>query len=267
MKVCIIGCGYVGRAAALKWKAEGHEVTVTTRSLEKAYQLRPIADLVYILNDDWRELIKDQDVILLSVAPDNSSDYLQTYLGSAEMLVKALRPCHGQQIIYTGSTSIYGDHQGEWVDEQSKPKPHNSQAEILLATEKTLLKAAKDHKICLFRLGEIYGPGRSIANRVEKMQGKQIPGTGENYTNLVHLEEIMRAIDLAMKNSLQGVYNLCNDIHIKRKALYQSICEQNAWPFVQWNSCNTQTLHGGNKRVTNTKLKSVGWEPLNIQNW
>lgn len=267
MRVCIIGCGYVGKIAALKWKADGHEITVTTRSLGRAYELRPIADLVYILSDDWHELVEKQDVVLLSVAPDVKSDYIQTYLRTAEALVAAVEDSPVSQIIYTGSTSVYGEHEGKWVDENTPPKPANSNAQILFAAEQTLLKAAAEYrKVCIFRLGEIYGPGRSIVERVKRMQGAPFPGNGNSSTNLIHLEEIILALDIALKNKLTGIYNLCNDLHIPRRDLYKQICEAQGWPEVQWNTSITNP-YAGNKKVSNAKLKATGWVTNGITNF
>lgn len=262
MRICIIGCGYVGQAAARHWKAAGHEITVTTRSLERAYQLRPLADLVYILSDDWHELIKKQDIVLLSVAPDVNSNYLQTYLYSAEALLRSIQGSSVSQIIYTGSTSVYGDHEGRWVDENTSPNPAHTNAHILLATEQTLLKMSDDkRKVCIFRLGEIFGPERSIVDRVKRMQGNAFPGNGENFTNLVHLDEIISALDSAISNQLNGIYNLCNDIHLSRKDLYQKICTEHGLPEVQWD-LSAKNPHSGNKKVSNEKLKSTGWNPM-----
>ena len=262
-RICIIGCGYVGQAAALKWKADGHEITVTTRSLERAYALRPFADLVYILSEDWHMLVEKQDVVLLSVAPDLKSDYINTYLRTAETLVASLKGSSVTQIIYTGSTSVYGEHDGQWVDENTKPQPVNANAQILLSTEHILLKAASEHrKVCVFRLGEIYGPGRSIEGRLKRMQGSLFSGNGESPTNLIHLDEIISALDIAMQNKLDGIYNLCNDTHIPRKDLYKQVCDQQGLPQVQWSPAAANP-HAGHKKVSNEKLKSTGWKPKN----
>ncbi len=263
-RICIIGCGYVGKAAALHWKAAGHEITVTTRSLQRAYELRPFADLVYILGEDWHDLVEKQDVVLLCVAPDANSDYIHTYLRSAEALTAALRNSSVSQIIYTGSTSVYGEHEGQWVDENTSPKPARANAQILLTTEQILLKAAhKDRQVCIFRLGEIYGPERSIVDRVKRMKGAKFSGNGEGFTNLIHLQEILSALEVAMQNKLNGIYNLCNDIHIPRKEMYKQICEAHAWPDVLWDATLTNS-HAGNKRVSNEKLKAAGWSAANV---
>jgi len=260
-RICIIGCGYVGKAAAIKWKYDNHEITVTTRSLNKAYDLRPFADLVYILGENWHDLIEKQDIVLLCVAPDKNSDYLNTYLRTAELLVDSLKNSEVKQVIYTSSISIYGDFQGKWVDEDHIPKPQNANAQILLATEQILLKAAtQDRKVCIFRLGEIYGPERSLVDRVYRMQGIHAPGNGESYTNLIHLDEILMALDIAVQSNLNGIFNLCNDVHIPRKQLYEHICQKHQFSSVHWNPMLTST-HMGNKRISNQKLKSKGWVP------
>lgn len=263
MKICIIGCGYVGKNAAREWKSQGHEITVTARSLERAYQLRPLADLVYILTNDWRDLLEKQDLVLLSVAPDRGGDYYETYLRSSEKLVAALQSSSVSQIIYTSSTSVYGEHHGEWVDENTPPKPAHAKAQILLDTEETLLKASSpSRKVCIYRLGEIYGPGRSLIDKVEQIQGVVLPGTGQAITNLIHLKEIQSALNIALVKGLQGIYNLCNDRHIPRKDLYRQICTENGWKDPLWDA-KMVSPHGGNKKVNNEKIKAMGWAALN----
>lgn len=261
MKICIIGCGYLGKAAAQLWKAQGHEITVTTRSLERAYQLRAIADLVYVLDENWEDLLEKQDLVLLSIAPDAQSNYIDTYIKSAETLVRGVKNSAVSQIIYTSSTSIYGDHQGNWVDEQTSLRPPHLQAQILLQAEQIILQASQDkRKVCVFRLGEIFGPQRSIVERVSRMRHHSFAGTGAHLTNIIHLDDILSALNIALEQSLQGIYNLCNDLHIPRKELYHQICQAHGWPQVTWDPSRTNP-HSGNKKVSNEKLKSCGWTP------
>lgn len=264
MKICIIGCGYVGRAAALKWKNAGHEITVTTRSLSRSYELRSIADVVYVLDDDWHDLLKKQDIVLLAVAPDNKSDYAQTYLRSSENLIQGIKGSSVRQVIYTSSTSVYGDYNGQWVNEETIPSPIHENAHILLAAEKVLLKATTSKvKVCIFRVGEIYGPGRNFVDKIKNRQGLAFPGNGESFTNLVHLDEIISALDLAMQKQLNGLFNLCNDIHLTRKEFYHRICQENDLSDVLWDR-EAKSSHMGNKRIDNSKLKLMGWSPFNV---
>lgn len=253
MRICIIGCGYVGSAAAKMWKAAGHEITVTTRHLERAYTLRSLADLVYILSDDWHDLVEKQDVVLLSLAPDSKSDYLETYLHSAEKLLKALPRSQVKKVIYTGSASVYGDHNGEWVTEETPCTPQTANGQILLSTEETLLKAVTpERSVCIFRLGEVYGPGREIVERLRNTH-HLFAGTGENYTNLSHLDLILEGLDLAVNQDLNGIYNLCSSQHEKRRDFYARLCEENDINFPGWDP-SRQPPHGGNKKIDSSKI-------------
>ena len=261
MNICVIGCGYVGSSAAKMWKQQGHNVTVTTRSIERAYHLRAIADLVYVLSDDYHDLLEKQDVVLVSVAPTDN-DYVETYIGTAEKLALGLNHSSVKQIIYTSSTSVYGDTNGAIVDENTPLRPANDRAQILTTTEQKLLNLKSDRRnVCIFRLGEVYGPGREIEERLKKIQGRTIPGNGQNITNLSRLDEILLGLDIAVKQQLDGVFNLCNDIHITRKELYTQLCQKENISMPVWDP-STKGSHGGNKIVCNKKIKATGWHPF-----
>lgn len=259
MKIAIVGCGYVGKAMATHWMSLGHALTVTTRSLSKADALRQYSDQVIVLeNNSLAKALENQQVVLLSVAPDTSSEYEKTYLQTAKQLVSNLTNSI-KNILYTSSTSVYGDHQGSCVDEETLPKPENKNAEILLETEQTLLEvSSKGVNVCILRLGEIIGPGRTIAERLRKLNGSYLPGTGKNYTNLSPIHNIVTGLDFALNRSLNGIYNLCNDLHIPRSELYDQICDQEGLPRIQWNN-KLQSPHSGNKIISSAKIKSAGF--------
>lgn len=255
MKIGIIGCGYVGQAAALYWKQQ-HQVSATTRSSTKAAHLQEIVNNVYVLEKhSLSSFIKQQDALLISVAPDTSSNYLSTYLHTAQQVVE-----HGNQqhIVYTSSTSVYGDHEGAWVDENTPILPLYENTQILYETEQVLLEGmSKGLKVCILRLGEIYGPHRTIEDRLRRMQHQSFAGTGAAYTNLIHLTDIVHALDFALQNKLQGIYNLCSDFHMPRKIFYENLCQKEQLTSIQWDAHRTQ--QHGNKRVSNEKIKKEGF--------
>lgn len=252
MKIAIIGCGYVGSRAARAWLVEGHTVTVTTRRKERVHELQECSSDVFLLGD-LIDLIPGQDLILLSVAAGRGGDVRSTYLETAKRLIEVIQP--HQQIIYTGSTSVYGDAMGNWVDETSALRPSTDHARILIETEQTL---QKHEKTCIFRMGEIIGPGRNIADRLRDINGGEIKGTGENFTNWIHIDDIIAALDLALKQKWQGIFNLCNGEHVPRKEAYQKICAQERIPLPSWNP-NKTPFFRGNKKVSNQKIKDQGF--------
>jgi nucleoside-diphosphate-sugar epimerase len=258
MKIAIIGCGYVGKAAAINWKEKGHEITATTRSSDRADELRPLVDRVILWRPETLSLIlEDQDAILFSIAADTPQDYESAYLQNAQLLVSELPKFPKiKQLIYTSSTSVYGEHGGAWVDENTPSTPTSPQTQVLLETEKTFLKANID--VTIFRLGEILGPDRTLASRLRKAEGRPFPGTGEHLTNLIDLEDIVNALDFALTHNLKGIYNLVNDVHVPRRELYERICKEEGLPPVSWDP-SKQSAHTSNKKVSNDNLKREGF--------
>jgi hypothetical protein len=57
---------------------------------------------------------------------------------------------------------------------------------------------------------------------------------------------------------LNGIYNLCNDFHIPRKPFYERLCQKRQIPPIQWDPTLT-SLHQGNRRVSNQKIKTAGF--------
>ena len=261
MKIGIIGCGYVGQAAALNWKKKNYYISVTTRQPERIATLSNCSDQVCVLKDQsLTSFIAQQDALLISVAPDHFSQYESTYLSVAHAVANHVKNNPSlKQIIYTSSTSVYGDNQGNWVDENALIFPQEIHTKILHEAEKILLNCASEHlKVCILRLGEIYGPNREIENRLRQRQNQPFPGTGDSYTNLIHLTDIVEALDFALTNGLKGIYNLCNDFHILRRIFYHDICQKEQIPPIKWDP-QLRSLHGGNRRVSNQKIKDKGF--------
>lgn len=261
MRIGILGCGYVGQAAALHWKNEEHQVSVTTRKKERLSQLAECADEVVLLNEiSFPLFIQQQEVLLICVAPDQNSNYATTYFETAQKVVKEIpNSSHLRHILYTSSTSVYGDHQGAWVNEETPIHCHDQNKQVLYETEQFLLScASKELTVTVFRLGEIYGPGREIEERLKRMGHSPFAGNGESYTNLIHLDDIVRALSFAVSHKLNGIYNLCSDFHIPRKQFYEQLCQEHNLPPIQWDPTR-HSLHGGNRRVSNQKIKDAGF--------
>lgn len=252
MKILIIGAGYVGKAAAEVWRAQGHMITLTTRFPKRIAELAPFAHQV-ILMERLSEALLGQEVVLLSVAPDSSDEsaYEQTYLGTAKALLQNLDRAT-RQILYTSSSSVYGEHGGAIVDESTQLKPSSRREAILIETENLLLQAPC--KVCILRLGEIIGPGRQIADRLRALNGRPLAGTGESITNLSPIEEILAALGTAVEREWEGIYNICSDLHLTRRTLYEQLCREEGLPPVVWDASRLSP-HAGNKTVSNDKFK------------
>ena len=270
MNIAIIGCGYVGTALARHWhQNNSHIITATTTTKERVAGLEKVAHRVVVMKGDdfsaLRSVVQNQDAVILSVAPTSdrqiaANPYEQTYLRTAKNLVAALQQAPSvKQLIYTGSYSVYGDRNGAWVDEESPVAPANSNGQVLCDTEQVLLDAdSQDLRVCILRLGGIYGPGRELVNIFSRFFGSTRSGNGENFTNWIHLDDIVSAVTFALLNRWQGIYNLVNDVPLITRELLERLSERHHLPQVLWEPSDPE-VKPYNAIVSNHKIKAAGY--------
>jgi nucleoside-diphosphate-sugar epimerase len=266
MKIAIIGCGYVGRAIAKQWHEAGHELTVTTTTPGKISELADVAQRVKLLEtrdlDGLREICEGQELILLSIGSQGRTEegYRLAYLQTAQNLKTALQGNSTvKQVIYTSSYSVVGNHDGAWVDETTPDRPGTVFAEILLETEQILASlTGGDRQVCILRLGGIYGEGREILKIFRNTMGKIQPGTGEEYSNWIHLEDIVSGIEFARAQQLSGLFNLVADEPIQRCVLLERLAKKYNLDPVIWDA-SQPSARPFNVRVSNQKLKNLGF--------
>lgn len=266
MNIAIIGCGYVGCAVSQYWQQnKNFIITATTTSPERVPGLQTVAQKVIVTKgNDYESLnsvLKNQDVVLLSVGTKNGTTYEETYLETAKNLVSILKHSPNvHHLIYTSSYSIYGDRNGVWVDEETPPAPPNVNAQILRKTEDVLLSAENESlRVCILRLGGIYGQGRELVKIFGRVAGTTRPGNGEEITNWVHLDDIVGAIEFARLHRLQGIYNLVDDSHLTSRELIDNVLTKHNLPNVIWDATNKSNRQY-NTWVSNQKLKDAGYE-------
>ncbi len=269
-KVAIIGCGYVGKAVASYWYQQGYIVTGTTTREENISDLENIAHNPLVASGDNLEAIKtvmeDQETVLVSIAPISDRQvsaevYAQTYIPTAQNLVTVLNNNSTvKQVIYLTSGSVYGDKKGEWVDETSSLDTESDYGQVLVEAENIILGLNReDIKVCLLRLGGIYGPGRELDKRIGRMAGKTLSGNGENCVAWIHLEDIVKGIEFVHQKQCHGIYNLVNDVKLNSKELCEFICDRQQLERVSWDE-SKQSFSSLNARVDNSKIKQEGYQ-------
>ncbi|MBE8967696.1 SDR family oxidoreductase [Nostocales cyanobacterium LEGE 12452] len=275
MKVAIIGCGYVGTAIARKLSDLNYLVTATTTTLERVTELQAVAQQVLVATGDNETsllaALKNQDVGIVTIAPTGNEQvdedgYKATYLHTAKNLVRILQQLPTvKHLIYTSSCGVYGNSNGEWVNEESPVVLDNEHAKILHDTEKILLAASSlNFKVCILRLGAIYGSGREIGKRFSKLAGTTRPGNGDNFTNWIHLDDIVSAVNFALTYELQGIYNVVNDTPLTSREMLDRVCEMNHLPLVEWDASLPRNKTN-NQRVSNQKLKGLGYKLIHAE--
>ncbi len=262
-----MGAGYIGTALLQQWVDPSVEFTATTTTEEKVSSLDSMAKHVVVMEGTDRDavakLVDGSDVLVVCVAPSTSDNYREVYLDTANSIAASLdgreRPFY---LLYTSSTSVYGDQNGASVDEATERCPISESARILCEVEDIILGCSSSAVTsCVLRLGGIYGPGRGLQARARRMSERQLTGTGELPTNHSHRDDIVAGIRFCIDKRCQGVVNLVNDDHTSRKELYANLCRGLNVPEPVWNESQPLT-HGSNCKVSNAKIKELGFHFL-----
>ena len=192
----IAGCGYVGSALGRRLVAAGHEVFGLRRKPDDLPEgVHPIAaDLSE--RATLRSLPADLDAVVYTAGADrfDEASYQAAYVDGVRQLLAALEEQHTlpARILFTSSTAVYGQQDGEWIDEGSPALPRGFSGRCLLEGERLVWAAG--HPGLVVRLGGIYGPGRT--RLIENVRG----GTatlreGPYYTNRIHRDDCARALE------------------------------------------------------------------------
>lgn len=271
MNIAIIGCGYVGYAIARYWQQNSSFiVTATTTTQSRVPALQSVAQKVVVVSGNDSEalqsVLQNQEVVLLSIGAKSANVYEETYLHTARNLVSALRQISSvRHLIYTGSYAVYGDRNGAWVSEETPVTPANSNGEILKGTEDVLLSAESENlRVCILRLGGIYGPDRELVKIFSRAPGTTRPGNGNDVTNWIHLDDIVGAIEFVRQHNLQGIYNLVDDAHLTSRELLDTLFAKHNLPQVMWDSSQTSN-RPYNAKVSNQKIKDAGYQLIHPQ--
>ncbi|MCB4428116.1 NAD-dependent epimerase/dehydratase family protein [Synechococcus sp. MU1643] len=269
MDLTIVGCGYVGLALAERLQARRPQLrlTLTTTSSERLEQLSPLADRVQICDaTDPTQLLdalrqSSSAVFCLGPKGDRQVDangYRHTFVDSFRCLTSLLPQLPElRQINYTGSCSVYGDTEGDWVDEQTPPEPSRGHGDVLLEGEQ-LLKGISDRRVCILRLGALYGPGRDLDRRLRGLAGLERPGSGATYSNWLHVADAAGALEAALDAEWAGVVNVVNDEPIRLRDLVGRSLQRQGLAPVRW--LGQDGSGSGGRRIRNTRLKQLGYQ-------
>jgi nucleoside-diphosphate-sugar epimerase len=269
MRILLIGTGYVGENILSSWERENDSftaITTTESKLKKinSYKSTQEALLLKINQDsDLSELIEDFDALIITIAPTKKASFEETYLETSQVITNAIKerkkPLY---LLYTSSTSVYGDQEGKITDERALRKPASENAKILCEAEDRYLSASsKYNDVCVLRLGGIYGPNRTLDSRALKMSKKEFPGNGNEFTNNIHLNDITKAIEYCLSKKITGTFNLVNNAHPPRKDLYDYLCDQLEVSPPIWKD----STEGSNAFVSNSNIKDEGFILQNNQ--
>lgn len=203
MAKLIIGCGYLGLRVARAWRAAGETVYAVTRGGKRGGQLAA-EGLIPVVADVTRpeslSALPAAATVLYAVGFDRSagSDMRQVYVDGLRAALDAL-PDGIARFIYIGSTGVYGQDDGSWVDEDSPCLPTRESGRVCLDAERTLREHRLGARAIVLRLAGLYGPGR-VPRRVALLAGESVPAA-EGRLNLIHVADAARVVLAAERHA------------------------------------------------------------------
>ncbi|MDT8376144.1 MAG: SDR family oxidoreductase [Mariprofundaceae bacterium] len=208
----ILGCGYVGERLAKASVAEGVKVTGTTRSQERAEELRGMGiDAVAVESPELLpdELLQRCDALLDSIPLTRDEDGMHAL--QLRWLPKiAPKLSNLKWAGYLSTTGVYGDADGAWVDENFPCRPTSARGSERLKAEQAWLDSGLP--VELFRLAGIYGPERNIASKLMTGGYKAVRWQPEHWSNRIHVDDIVAALMAAMHAPRRArICNLSDD--------------------------------------------------------
>ena len=201
------GHGYSAQALAKRLLPQGWVIYGTTRKAEKAEALRHEGVIPVMWPDgDLSEAFATATHILVSAGPDEEGDPV---LAKLEPRIREIAP-RLEWAGYLSTTGVYGDHEGEWVDESAPLTPATKRGKLRVMAE-TQWRDIDGLPLHIFRLAGIYGPGRGPFEKVRKGTARRIIKEGQVFSR-THVEDIAQVLEASINRPNPGAaYNVCDN--------------------------------------------------------
>ncbi|MBT5074153.1 MAG: SDR family oxidoreductase [Kordiimonadaceae bacterium] len=209
------------------------------------------------------EHLKDVTHLLISIPP-NAGQIDPVLHHHKEQI---LNMPHLKWIGYLSATSVYGDHNGDWVDENTIPEPTESRGQNRLDAEQ--LWQSLDLPVHIFRLGGIYGPDRNQIGAVKDNSAKKIIKKNHTFSR-IHIDDISAALIASIESpSPNAIYNIVDDLPTSSADVLDFICQLVNEPKIEgiaFEDANlsdmAKSFYSDNKRVRNDLTKAkLNWQP------
>lgn len=263
--VLIAGCGDIGSRLATQLLNKGWQVYGLRRSIE-----RLPAGVTGIAGDLFSEQCPAQwptgqiDYVVYSAAATDHDEagYQAAYVDGLTHTQAWLKQ-NGQQpkrLLFVSSSGVYGQKNGEWVDEMSSAQATSYSGRIMLEAERVALKSGIPASTV--RLTGIYGPGREwMLGQVRK--GYRVAVDPPLYGNRIHADDAAGLLAFLLDADLQG--KTLDDCYIGVDNDPAPLAEVVGWlrerlGVTTWAE-EASVRRAGSKRCSNARAKALGWEP------
>jgi len=264
-RVAIAGCGDVGARLALQLQATGWHVTGIRRNLARLPPGLPglQADFAEAACPaGWETLAPDYLVYAVAADQHDEAGYRRAYLdGLANVMSWVKQTAQApKRLVFVSSSSVYGQANGEWVNEASPTAPGGYAGRIMLEAES--LAGSSRIPATVVRLTGIYGPGRErLINQAR--QGAHAEQEPPQYGNRIHADDAAGLIAHLLRadragEALAGCYLGVDD---NPAPLHEVLAWLRKQLDVEVSGEASPVRRTGSKRCSNALARGIGWAP------
>ena len=263
--VLIAGCGDIGSRLATRLLDSDWQVYGLRRSID-----RLPAGVIGVAGDlfgaqcpaQWPTGQIDYLVYSAAATDHDEAGYQAAYVDGLKHTLNWLEQ-NGQRpkrLLFVSSSSVFGQKDGEWVDETSPAQASNYSGRIMLDAEQVALNS--ELAASVVRLTGIYGPGREwMLGQVRK--GYRVAVDPPLYGNRIHADDAAGLLAFLLEADREG--KTLDDIYIGVDNAPVPLAEVVGWlrerlGVTEWAE-ETSTRRAGSKRCSNARAKALGWDP------
>ena len=255
MIVCALGYGYLTQFVFKRICALGIKgIGVTSKNINN----KEFTNIIFLNRDKIKEALTYSTHLLITAPPDDKGCSIFNKF-SSQILASNIK-----SLIYISSTGVYGNHNGDWVDENSLLNAKSQFDKIRVKSEKQWKTFCKKNNLNLniVRISGIYGPQRIIKFNKKKLD---VIIKKNHYFSRIHILDAARLISkIIIENFNNEIWNLADDFPSTRELfLLEAIEIKNIKNFARIEfeeyeatlSDRAKKFWHNNKRVSNSKVK------------
>jgi nucleoside-diphosphate-sugar epimerase len=259
-RILLAGCGDLGERVAQRLRARGDEVW----ALRRHPPARGTAGIHWLAGDltdpaSFDKLPSGITALVYLPAPDvrDKATYRAVFVDGLRNLLEALGGRQLQRVLFVSSSAVYGEHDGDWVDEATPTAPRGFNGAVLREAEQWL--AEQPVASVVLRLAGLYGPDRlQLIDRLRAGQVR-VPREVPHWANRIHVDDAAAAIvHLLSVARPQPLYLGVDDGPMPLDELYDFLAALIDAPLPGEGAAPVGV---GSKRLSNARLRASGWAP------
>lgn len=263
--VLIVGCGDVGSRLATQLLDNDWLVYGLRRSVDR------LPDGVIGVAGDlfdascpaqWPKSQIDYLVYSTAATTHDEAGYQAAYVEGLKHTLGWLKK-NGQRpkrLLFVSSSGVYGQKDGEWIDETSPAEATSYSGRIMRQAEQVALDSGIPASVV--RLTGIYGPGREwMLSQVR--EGYRVAVDPPLYGNRIHADDAGGLLAFLLNaarhgKTLEDCYIGVDDAPAPLAQVVDWLREQLG--VTEW-AAEASVRRAGSKRCSNARARALGWEP------